>query len=448
MATSSQKQSQVKSPWDHSAHNPVNTGCVATIVLGGGRGTRLFPLTASRCKPATPFGGRYCLIDVPIANSLNSHMDKIFILTQFLSSSLHKHVHRTYRFDSIGSGFVELLAPEEKPSGRNWFLGTADAVRQHIDIFREVPVDYFLILSGDQLYRMDYTDLLYFATQKDADLVVATLPVDGNTAQRMGIMNIDKDARITEFAEKPSTAEELERLATPDQVLSAMGINHEGGQNYLANMGIYLFKRQALLDLLTQVGEEDFGKHLIPAQVAKGKTFAFLHEGYWEDIGTIEAFYDANMALTKCDPVFDCYDESQPLHSHLPCLPGPKICGATVIDSIISSGCVIKAKEITNSIIGPRCHIGKGTVIQASYLMGNDFFSPKAHYSSVLPESFEIGENCVIRKAIIDKNVRLGRDVQLVNKEGLSHYDGDKVYIREGIIVVAKGADIPDGFVL
>lgn len=443
-----EKKSSSSPHLDMSIRNPVHTDCVASIILGGGRGTRLFPLTDQRCKPATPFGGRYTLIDVPISNSLTSHVDKIFVVTQFLSSSLHKHIHRTYRFDSMASGFIELLSPQEKPSGRSWFQGTADAVRQNLDILKEVPVEYFLILSGDQLYRMDYSDLLYFALRKEADLVVATLPVSKKDATRMGIMQVNREGGITNFVEKPTEHEILEKYRCSDLFLDEMGIRRDHGNNYLANMGVYLFKREALLKLLEEDEREDFGKHLIPSQVELGNTYAFLHQGYWEDIGTIKAFYDANLALTKESPPFDCYDESFPLFSYAPCLPGPKILHGQVNSSIICQGCIIHAKEITGSIIGPCTHIGKGTVVADSYIMGNDFLTPSAHPSTDQPNSFEIGENCIIRKAIVDKNVRLGNNVRLTNEKGLDHYDGDNVYIRDGIIVVAKGADLPEGYTL
>lgn len=442
------KKTRPSSPWDSQARSPIHTGCVASIILGGGRGTRLFPLTDTRCKPATPFGGRYLLIDVPISNSLTSHIDKIFIVTQFLSSSLHKHIHRTYRFDSLGSGFIEILAPEEKPSGRSWYQGTADAVRQNLDILREIPVDYFLILSGDQLYRMDYCDLLYFAVRKEADLVVATLPVSRKDAVRMGIMQVNAEGAITRFVEKPDTDRALKAVRSSDSFLNSMGIAHNQGENYLANMGVYLFRREALIKLLENDIREDFGKHLIPSQVDLGNTYAFLHQGYWEDIGTIKAFYDANLALTKASPPFDCYDESFPLFSYQPCLPGPKISRTDICDSIICQGCIIHADKVHNSIIGPRTHIQRGTIVQDSYIMGNDSFTPPGPPSWAVPDSFEIGEGCVIRKTIVDKNVRLGKGVKLINEKGLSHYDGDNVYIRDGIIVVPKGADVPDGYTL
>ena len=284
---------------DKAFEHPVKMDRVASIVLGGGQGTRLFPLTHHRCKPATPFGGRYRLIDVPVSNSINSEIDKIFIITQFLSTSLHKHILSTYHFDRFSTGFVELLAAEQKPSSTLWFQGTADAVRQNLQYFVETPADYFLILSGDQLYNLDFREMLRYAKEVDAGLLIATLPVPQEETSRMGIMKVNKKQQITDFIEKPKDKETV----APFRMQS----KKNGVDSYLASMGIYLFKRETLFDLLTNDPREDFGQHLIPTQIEKGTTYAYLHDGHWEDVGTIKSFYDANLALTQDYPDFYYY---------------------------------------------------------------------------------------------------------------------------------------------
>lgn len=428
-------------------HHSLDMKRVAAIILGGGQGTRLFPLTMWGCKPAMCFGGRYRLIDVPISNSINSGCQKIFIITQFLSSSLHQHVFKTYRLDPFSSGFIELLPAEEKPKNRNWFQGTADAVRQNLDYFIETPVDYFFILSGDQLYNMDFQAMLHYAKETNADLVIGTLPVEEKTAKRMGILKIDQNNCVTDFKEKPQEKELLEKMRLSTEQATQLGIDPEKKLDFLGSMGIYLFKRQALLDLLESDQREDFGSHLIPTKVAKGGVSAYVYHGYWEDIGTIESFYHANMALTSSKPLFNCYDEARPIFSCHSNLPGARVFGTQVKDSIICEGSVIEADEVSNTILGPRTILHKGTIVRDSYIIGNDFFSSHIP-NSRLPEKFQIGENCIIRNAIIDKHVCIGKGVQLINKNKLTHYDGQDVFIRDGIIVVSRGASIPDGFIL
>lgn len=421
-----------------SDNKPIDMNRVAAIILGGGQGTRLFPLTQSRCKPAICFGGRYRLIDVPISNAINSGCHKLFVITQFLSSSLHQHIFQTYRYDIFSSGFLELLPAEQKPKHQEWFQGTADAVRQNIDYFIETPVDYFLILSGDQLYNMDYQEMMRVAKQTDADLTIAALPVDKPNAKRMGLLNIDADNCVVDFCEKPQQEELLQSMRCeicPEE------------RPYLGSMGIYLFKREALLRLLEQDLREDFGKHLIPTKVADGSVAAYIFQGYWEDIGTIESFYNANIALTEPDPLFDCYEEQRPIFSRRYNLPGPKIYDTFVKNAIICEGCVVKGAEVSRSILGPRVVVKKGTVIRDAYLMGNEFYKPPIR-SGRLPDELSIGENCLIQKAVLDKHVQIGNGVQLINKNKLSHYNSEDVYIRDGIIVVPRGASLPDGFIL
>lgn len=410
---------------------------VGTIILGGGAGTRLYPLTMHRCKPAITFGGRYRLIDVPISNSINSGCHKIFIITQFLSSSLHQHIFRTYRHDIFSSGFVELLPAEQKPKNNNWFQGTADAVRQNIEYFIDTPVDYFLILSGDQLYNMDFRAMMRFALETDAELVVSALPITPQDAKRMGILKRNEEGFITDFIEKPQT----------EALLKPMASFSDTERPYLASMGIYLFKRSALFKLLEQDAREDFGKHLIPTKVAEGNAAAYVFDGYWEDIGTIQSYYEANMALTRENPLFDCYNNSQPIYSSRNNLPGPKIFDTKIKNSIICEGSIVQATEVSNSILGLRTVIKKGSIIRDSYIMGNEFYTPPIK-NGRLPEELVIEENCLIEKAILDKHVHIGKGVTLVNKDKLNHYNSDDVYIRDGIIIVPRGATLPEGFIL
>jgi glucose-1-phosphate adenylyltransferase len=420
----------------------VDMSRVASIILGGGQGTRLFPLTHTRCKPATPFGGRYRLIDVPISNSINSGINKIFVVTQFLSYRLHQHIIKTYRFDTYSSGFIDLLAAEQKPSGSLWFQGTADAVRQNTEYFCETPADYFLILSGDQLYNLDFQKMLRFAQESDAELVVGTLPVAEEEARRMGIMKVDASSRISDFCEKPTDRVQLEKMRSPELLKS----NPENP--YLASMGIYLFRRDALFNLLKQDVREDFGKHLIPTMVETCKAWSYQYDGYWEDIGTVESYYNANLALTKPNPAFNWYDENNSLLGRHSNLPGAKVSDCHVKNSILCEGAIVEADEVSGSILGCRALVGKGSIIRDSYIMGNEFYSaPISNYNDI-PDKLKIESDCIIRRAIIDRNTHIGKGVQLINKENLTHYNGDNIYIRDGIIVVARGAQIPDHFVL
>ncbi|MBA3957230.1 MAG: NTP transferase domain-containing protein [Parachlamydiaceae bacterium] len=420
---------------------------VVTIILGGGQGTRLNPLTLTYCKPAACVGGKYRLIDIPISNALNSGCSKIFILTQFLSTPLHQHLARTYRLDTFSNGFIELLTAEQKPNQQTWFQGTADAVRQNIEYIAHASADYFLILSGDQLYNMDFKAMVRFAQETDADLVVAALPVAESEAKRMGVLKINEDRFITEFYEKPQAREVLDHMRLPEFTLKQI-VNEEGKapKEYLGSMGIYLFKRQALFDLLDQDPNEDFGKHLIPTKVKQGKVAAFLFDGYWEDIGTIASFFEANIAMTREDPPLNCYDEKNPIFSQPLHLPAPKVTDTEVFQSIICEGSYIEAKSVKSCVLGPRTVVKKGTTLDHVYVMGHDFYAPAAP-NSKLPHEFSIGENCTIERAIIDKHVYIGNGVQLINKQNLTHYNSEYVYVRDGIILVTRGTSIPDGFV-
>ena len=426
----------------------VNMDKVASIVLCGGEGKRLFPLTQKRCKPALIFGGRYRLVDVPISSSINSGIRKIFLLTQYLSAPLHQHIMSTYRFDSFSLGSIHLLSAEQNSKSNEWFEGTADAVRKMVDYIKDIPVEYFLILSGDQLYNIQFQRMVQMAKSHNADAVVASTPVDMQNAKRMGIMKVCNTGKILDFIEKPNQ-NQLKPFYADANCINKLGINYHDNKNYIASMGIYLFKRELLLDLLSSTNHSDFGKHLIPLTVAQGKTYSFLYNGYWEDIGTVSSFYQANLALTEYHSKLNCYDEKRLIYStpHED-LPPPKILNCKLSQTLICEGSVIDAKEITHSIIGTRSVLKKGSMIKDSYIMGNDFYSPPVYTQTELPQELCIDENCRIEKSIIDKNVYIGKGVKLINKNKLDYYDGEKIFIRDGIIIVMRGAHIPDGYEL
>jgi glucose-1-phosphate adenylyltransferase len=408
---------------------------VTAVVLAGGQGTRLFPLTLTRCKPAVSFGGCYRLIDVPLSNSLHSKISRIFVISQYFASHLNQHITA-----SFPSGCIELLCPEETADKKVWFEGTADAVRKNLDHLLKTPADYFLILSGDQLYSMDFKKMLDFAIAKDADLVIASLPVEEPEARRMGLLKLDPAMKVLQFMEKPTDAKVLQALQLPADVA-------KNERKYLGSMGIYIFKRAALIDLLKEHGE-DFGRHLIPAEVSKGKTYAFVFDGYWEDIGTIASYYHANLALVDHKHCLEIYDEEKPIYTRPQNLASPLIKKTLIKDSLISQGAIIEADEITHSLIGMRAHLKRGSVIRDSIIVGNEWYTPQKHQSPPLPSQFIIGENCHIEKAIIDEHTCIGNNVQLTNKKGLKTFDGDGIYIRDGIIIVTTGTHVPDNFVL
>ncbi|MES2344543.1 MAG: sugar phosphate nucleotidyltransferase [Chlamydiota bacterium] len=409
---------------------------VASIVLAGGQGTRLFPLTESRCKPSVAFGGRYRLIDIPFSNALNSQIRRIFVISQYFSSELHHHILNTYHLDLFSPGGIELLTPEETPAKKAWFKGTADAVRQNLDRLLKAPVDYFLILSGDQLYNINFKEMLEFAIQKDADLVIATLRINEKEAKRMGVLKVDDQDKIIDFVEKPKNPATMPHL------------HFEKEGQFLGSMGIYIFKREALISCLQEEGD-DFGHHVIPSIIKnKAKAYSYLYSGYWEDIGTIASYYQANLALLDSCAHLNTYDERNPIYTCAYNLPSPMIKDTLIKNTMISQGSIIEAKEISNSIIGIRAHIKKGTVIRNSLVLGNHFYKPPLHQDLLLPKEFTIGENCTIEKAIIDEHTYIGNNVQLINKDNLQKYDGHGVYIRDGVIIVTTGTRIPDGFSL
>ncbi len=420
---------------------------VASIVLAGGQGTRLYPLTQTRCKPAVCFGGRYRLIDIPISNSLNAHIQRIFVISQYFASSLHQHILETYQLDYFRQSKIQMLCPEETPHRKVWFKGTADAIRQNLEHLEKSPIDYFLILSGDQLYNMNLAEMLDFAKKKDADVVIASIPVEEKEAKRMGLLKIDSSNNILDFHEKPSDPQILKRFELDPEFLKGHPITHPQKTHYLGSMGIYVFKRQALFDLMKEHGD-DFGKELIPTQVKKGKTAAYVYKGYWEDIGTIDSYYNANLALMQRENCLNTYDEHNPIFTHPHNLPSPLIKDTIVNQSIISQGAVIEAKEITNSVIGIRIKIRKGTIIRNSIVLGSLYNEPQLFPNYLGEDDFSIGENCLIEKTILDEHTSIGNNVHLTNKNNLDKYDGNGIFIRDGIIIVTSGTKIPDGFVL
>lgn len=417
---------------------------VASVILGGGEGKRLSPLTLYRCKPAVPFGGRYLLIDIPLSLSIHAHCYKTFVLTQFLSAGLHQHIHRTYLASGMFSGGVELLAAEQSPSGKTWFKGTADAVRHHLGNLLEAPVDYFLILSGDQLYHFDFQKMVELAEATGASVVIGALPIDEQQARRMGVMQVDEQGWVRDFCEKPNEPHLLQKFRRGDipQGAACECASHIG------SMGIYLFTREALVKRLLEDEREDFGKHLIPSEVRCGKTYAFLYDGYWEDIGTIRAFYEANMALADEKPRFALHDEHAPFLGAQAPLPPAQLFSGEVCRALICEGVRSEASRVSHSILGPRSVIGSGTVVEDTYLMGNDYYDAEQLPYSLLPSRPRIGKNCHISRAIIDRNVVIGDGVVLSNTTGRQECVTPYATIRDGIVVVPRGTVIPDGFTL
>lgn len=428
---------------------------VLSVILGGGAGTRLYPLTKLRAKPAVPLASKYRLIDIPVSNCINSELFKIYVLTQFNSASLNRHLSRSYNFSGFSEGFVEVLAAQQTPENPNWFQGTADAVRQYIWLFNEWDVDEYLILSGDHLYRMDYREFIQRHRDTGADITISVVPMDERRASDFGLMKIDQHGRVIDFSEKPK-GDALRSMAVDTTVL---GLSPEEAQQspYIASMGIYVFKREALLKLLRESPERtDFGKEIIPTSAKDYNIQAYLFNGYWEDIGTIEAFYEANMALTQQPmPPFSFYDEAAPIYTRPRYLPPTKMLDCVVKESIIAEGCILKECSIVHSLLGVRTRIESGCVIEDTMLMGADYFQPLAERTSGQScaddkVSLGIGKDTTIRRAIVDKNARIGCNVQIINKDHVQEAERENLgfYIRSGIVVVIKGATIPDGMII
>jgi glucose-1-phosphate adenylyltransferase len=421
---------------------PGTTQRTLAIIMGGGAGTRLFPLTKDRSKPAVPLGGKYRIVDIPISNCLNSGLRSIYVLTQFNSMSLHRHIQASYKFDNFSRSFVDILAAQQTPTGSQWYQGTADAVRQNMRYFLERPFDYYLVLSGDQLYRMDFRALLHQHIRLGAEITLATKPVALHQVSEFGIMQSGVDRRITRFVEKPTDEAVLQEMKMSRELLSAIGSN-EDEELFQASMGIYVFNRDVLIQSL-QNDLVDFGKHIIPQSIKDRHVSAFIFEGYWEDIGTIRAFYEANLDLTDVVPDYSFFEPESPIYTHPRFLPGSKINGATLRQAIISDGCIISDAHLERCVVGIRSVIQSGATIRNSIVMGADYFELEHTDSSQLP--IGIGRNCVIDRAIIDKNARVADGVVITPEGKPPNLDSDNYFIRDGIVVIPKNAVIPAGF--
>jgi glucose-1-phosphate adenylyltransferase len=412
---------------------------VLALILGGGQGSRLFPLTQQRSKPAVPIGGKYRLIDVPISNCLHADLRRIFVLTQFNSASLNHHVVQTYRMDPFSHGFVDIIAAEQTPDSSSWFQGTADAVRQATRHFMRHEANYYLILAGDHLYRMDYGRLLDAHVDEDADITVAALPVSAHEAPGMGIFRFDREGAIAGFEEKPNA----ERLTEIESSTPATGLFHsqhfETQKPFIASMGIYVFSRNVLLDLLQKTDATDFGREIIPRALTTHRVRAYLHDGYWADVGTIESFYDANIMLTEPNAPFKFYDARRPIYTHERFLPPSHMRSCTIRESIVADGCLLEECSIEHSVIGIRTQISKGTRITRSVLLGADV------YESEAAARLGIGRDAVLDRVIVDKNASIGDSAHLVNEAGVDDADGNGYFIRNGIIIVPKGSHVPPG---
>ena len=426
---------------------------VLGIILGGGAGTRLYPLTKLRAKPAVPLASKYRLIDIPVSNCINSEILKIYVLTQFNSASLNRHLNRSYNFSGFREGFVEVLSAQQTAENERWFQGTADAVRQYLSLMDEWEIDEYIILSGDHLYRMDYSQFIQHHRDTNADITLSVVPIDEARASSFGLMKIDDRGRIIDFSEKPK-GEALKNMQVDTTIL---GLTSEQAKQspYIASMGIYVFKKEVLINLLQQNPEQtDFGKEIIPAAANNLNVQAYLFKGYWADIGTIEAFYEANLALTQQpQPPFSFYDEKAPIYTRSRYLPPSKLLDCQITESIVGEGCILKECRVNHSVLGVRTRIEADCTVEDSLLMGADFYEPFAERQSGLQNGgipVGIGSGSTIRKAIVDKNARIGRNVQILNKDNVqeAERESEGFYIRSGIVVVFKNATIPDNTII
>ncbi|HUE69616.1 MAG TPA: glucose-1-phosphate adenylyltransferase [Pirellulaceae bacterium] len=427
---------------------------VISLVLGGGRGTRLFPLTKFRSKPAVPLAGKYRLIDIPLSNCINSGLNRVYVLTQFLSVSLHRHLRQTYRFDNFSGGFVELMAAQQMTGDAtaDWYQGTADAVRKQLRYLQQPGIDYILILSGDQLYRMDYRDLIKTHIDTGADATIAGIPVTREQAKAFGVMRIDDDGRVQGFLEKPQTDKEADIVRMDPKWIDARGIPSQG-RDLVASMGIYVFNRDTLLDVLDKTDYLDFGKEVFPASVRARRVMLHLFDGYWEDIGTVKAFYDANLSLTSANPPFDMNVPDAPIYTRPRFLPCTQLDGASISQSMIADGCHIgRGAVIENSVVGVRCIIGQNVTLKNSVIMGADFYDTEHRQADARREKLPplgIGDGSRIEGAILDKNCRIGKNVQIVNTQQVENRgENEACIIRDGIPAVVKDGVLPDGYKL
>lgn len=411
---------------------------ILSIIMGGGQGSRLYPLTKERSKPAVPLAGKYRLVDIPISNCINSGLRKIYLLTQFNSASLHRHISQSYQFDQFTGGFVEILAAEQTPTDTSWYEGTADAVRKNVMHFKNNDFEHALILSGDQLYRLDFRELISQHVQTDADLTVATIPVDREAAKGFGIMHTDATGKITQFVEKPQEDSVLDSLTIPSESKKLLGIE-ESSELFLASMGIYLFKREILFDLLNN-NLTDFGKHIIPSAIETHNVYSSVYQGYWEDIGTIKSFFEANLDLVSDYPKFDFFNENTPIFTRPRFLPASKINEANIDHAIVSDGCIVNGANVNQCLLGVRSIIGKGSNLNRVIMMGADTFDSDSDSNDI---PLGVGANCSIDNAIIDKNARIGDNCTISPQGKIPHTDGGNYFIRDGIVIIPKGASIP-----
>lgn len=420
---------------------------VVAVIMGGGAGSRLYPLTASRSKPAVPIAGKYRLVDIPISNCMNSNINRMFVLTQFNSASLNKHIKNTYHFSAFSTGFVDILAAEQTPDNPGWFQGTADAVRQSLRHISTLDYEYILILSGDQLYQMDFGKMLQAHIETGTDISIATIPVNERDAPEFGIMKTNEENIITSFIEKP-TKDVLSEW-TSDTGTEMIKL----GKPYLASMGIYVFNKKVLNELLKDKhpSATDFGKEIIPNSIVEYKVSSYQYNGYWTDIGNIYSFFEANLELTADIPLFNLFDNNKTIYTRARMLPPAKISGTTLEKTLIAEGSIIHASRLENSVVGIRSRIGHGTTINTSYIMGNDYYETldqmDEHRKNNSP-LMGIGERCYIKDAIIDKNCRIGNDVKIIGGKHLENIDTELYTAKEGIVVIKKGAVLPNGFVI
>lgn len=415
---------------------------VLAIILGGGQGSRLHPLTEQRSKPAVPIAGKYRLVDIPISNCINSDIKRMYVLTQFNSASLNRHIKNTYHFSFFSSAFVDVLAAEQTPENKGWFQGTADAVRQSMHHFVRHEFDYVLILSGDQLYQMDYAEMIDAHVKSKAKISIATIPVNAKDATGFGILKSDDKNVITSFIEKPDAS------LLPDWTSDVSDDMKAQGRNYLASMGIYIFNRDLLIKLMKDESTIDFGKEIIPQNIEKHKTLSYQYEGYWTDIGTIDSFFEANLRLTKDIPDFDLYDKKKRIYTRARMLPTTKIAGTILDETVIAEGCIISAGKIEKSVIGIRSRIGDESTVINTYMMGNDYYQPLSDVENSNINTLGIGARCFIKNAILDKNCCIGDDVRINGGKHLEDTETDKYAVRDGIVVIKKGAIIPNGTVI
>lgn len=425
---------------------------VLSLILGGGRGTRLYPLTMLRSKPAVPVAGKYRLIDIPISNCLNSGLNRIYVLTQFLSVSLHRHIANSYKFDAFSKGFVEVLAAQQTNEAQDWYQGTADAVRQNIRYVQEDGAQEILILSGDQLYRIDFRHLIKSHRDAQADVTIAVLPVTRDQASGFGIVRLDDTGRVISFIEKPQTEEQIAPYRTPSEWMERRGILSQG-RNYLASMGIYLFTRSALLDLLNaRPLAADFGKEIFPRSIVGHHVQAHLFDGYWEDLGTVKSYHEANLALASDKSPFDFHSPEGVIYTRMRFLPASQVSGAQLDQCLISDGCVIgSGTRMTHCVVGVRSRIGRDVVLKDTVIIGADRFETDADRAANrdrgIPD-YTVGDGTVIERAILDKDCRIGRNVRLVNQRDVQNDEGVNYVIRDGIVVIPKGIMVPDGSVI